>query len=140
MNQRPPSSTRTDTLLPYTTLFGSDYFDDVRIGKEVLAGSSDAYRKLRNSIRYLLGALSDVSEEEKLPVAEMPELERYRLHLLARLDADLRSVVDKAAGSENWLEFSRYTRALFDFVNRSEERRVGKECVSTCRSRWSPYH
>src|SRR3546814_10660260 len=59
----------------------TDYFDDVRIGKEVLAGSSDAYRKLRNSFRYLLGALSDFSEEEKLPVAEMPELERYMLHL-----------------------------------------------------------
>ncbi|WP_037454885.1 isoleucine--tRNA ligase [Sphingobium chlorophenolicum] len=95
----------------------TDYFDDVRIGKEVLAGSSDAYRKLRNSFRYLLGALSDFSEEEKLPVSEMPELERYMLHLLARLDADLKGVVDKAAGSENWLEFSRYTRALFDFVN-----------------------
>ncbi|WP_375197494.1 isoleucine--tRNA ligase [Sphingobium sp.] len=95
----------------------TDYFDDVRIGKEVLAGSSDAYRKLRNTFRYLLGALSDFSEEEKLPVSEMPELERYMLHLLARLDADLRGVVDKAAGSENWLEFSRYTRALMDFAN-----------------------
>jgi len=95
----------------------TDYFDDVRIGKEVLAGSSDAYRKLRNSFRYLLGALSDYSQEEALPVAEMPELERYMLHLLAKLDADLKGVVDKAAGSENWLEFSRYTRALFDFVN-----------------------
>ncbi|PJG49878.1 isoleucine--tRNA ligase [Sphingobium sp. LB126] len=95
----------------------TDYFDDVRIGKEVLAGSSDAYRKLRNTFRYLLGALSDFSEEEKLPVAEMPELERYMLHLLAKLDADLKSVVDKAAGSENWLEFSRYTRALMDFAN-----------------------
>ncbi|KKW89611.1 isoleucine--tRNA ligase [Sphingobium chungbukense] len=95
----------------------TDYFDDVRIGKEVLAGSSDAYRKLRNTFRYLLGALSDFSEEEKLPVAEMPELERYMLHLLAKLDTDLKSVVDKAAGSENWLEFSRYTRALMDFAN-----------------------
>ncbi|WP_176595947.1 MULTISPECIES: isoleucine--tRNA ligase [Sphingobium] len=95
----------------------TDYFDDVRIGKEVLAGSSDAYRKLRNSFRYLLGALSDFSEEEKMPVSEMPELERYMLHLLARLDADLKGVVDKAAGSENWLEFSRYTRALMDFAN-----------------------
>ena len=95
----------------------TDYFDDVRIGKEVLAGSSDAYRKLRNTFRYLLGALSDFSEEERLPVAEMPELERYMLHLLAKLDAELRAVVDKAAGSENWLEFSRYTRALFDFAN-----------------------
>ncbi|WP_176591392.1 isoleucine--tRNA ligase [Sphingobium sp. EM0848] len=95
----------------------TDYFDDVRIGKEVLAGSSDAYRKLRNTFRYLLGALSDFSEEEKLPVSEMPELERYMLHLFAKLDADLKGVVDKAAGSENWLEFSRYTRALMDFAN-----------------------
>ena len=95
----------------------TDYFDDVRIGKEVLAGSSDAYRKLRNTFRYLLGALSDFSEEEKLPVPEMPELERYMLHLLAKLDAELKAVVDKGAGSENWLEFSRYTRALFDFAN-----------------------
>ena len=95
----------------------TDYFDDVRIGKEVLAGSSDAYRKLRNTFRYLLGALSDFSEDEKLPVADMPELERYMLHRLAALDAELKGVVEKAAGSENWLEFSRYTRALFDFAN-----------------------
>ena len=95
----------------------TDYFDDVRIGKEVLAGSSDAYRKLRNTFRYLLGALSDFSEDERLPFSEMPELERYMLHLLAKLDADLKAVVDKAADSENWLEFSRYTRALFDFAN-----------------------
>ncbi|MEJ7934651.1 isoleucine--tRNA ligase [Sphingobium sp. AN558] len=95
----------------------TDYFDDVRIGKEVLAGSSDAYRKLRNSFRYMLGALSDYSEEEAVVYADMPELERYMLHRLAELDAELRGVVDKAAGSENWLEFSRYTRALFDFAN-----------------------
>ncbi len=95
----------------------TDYFDDVRIGKEVLAGSSDAYRKLRNTFRYLLGALSDFSEEERVPVADMPELERYMLHRLATLDADLRAVVDKQAGSDSWLEFSRYSRALFDFAN-----------------------
>jgi isoleucyl-tRNA synthetase len=95
----------------------TDYFDDVRIGKEVLAGSSDAYRKLRNTFRYLLGALSDFSKEERVAPADMPELERYMLHLLAGLDAEMRSVVDKAAGSENWLEFSRYTRALMDFAN-----------------------
>ncbi|MBB3980586.1 isoleucyl-tRNA synthetase [Sphingobium fontiphilum] len=96
----------------------TDYFDDVRIGKEVLAGSSDAYRKLRNTFRYMLGALSDYDEEtEAVSYAEMPELERYMLHRLAELDAELRAVVDKAAKSENWLEFSRYTRALFDFAN-----------------------
>ncbi len=96
----------------------TDYFDDVRIGKEVLAGSSDAYRKLRNTFRYMLGALSDYDEEtEAVSYAEMPELERYMLHRLAQLDAELKSVVDKAADSENWLEFSRYTRAIFDFAN-----------------------
>ncbi|MDO7836230.1 isoleucine--tRNA ligase [Sphingobium sp. HBC34] len=96
----------------------TDYFDDVRIGKEVLAGSSDAYRKLRNTFRYMLGALSDYDEEtEAVSYAEMPELERYMLHRLATLDAELRSVVDKVANSENWLEFSRYTRAIFDFAN-----------------------
>jgi isoleucyl-tRNA synthetase len=96
----------------------TDYFDDVRIGKEVLAGSSDAYRKLRNTFRYMLGALSDYDEEsEAVSYAEMPELERYMLHRLAQLDAELRAVVDKGQGSESWLEFSRYTRALFDFAN-----------------------
>ncbi|MGE4323640.1 MAG: isoleucine--tRNA ligase [Sphingobium sp.] len=95
----------------------TDYVDDVRIGKEVLAGASDAYRKLRNSFRYMLGALSDYSEDEAVAYADMPELERYMLHRLAELDADLRAVVDKDRGSESWLEFSRYSRALFDFAN-----------------------
>ncbi|NML09971.1 isoleucine--tRNA ligase [Sphingobium sp. AR-3-1] len=96
----------------------TDYFDDVRIGKEVLAGSSDAYRKLRNTFRYMLGALADYDEDsEAVSYAEMPELERYMLHRLAALDAELRGVVDKSKGSETWLEFSRYTRALFDFAN-----------------------
>jgi isoleucyl-tRNA synthetase len=95
----------------------TDYFDDVRIGKEVLAGASDAYRKLRNTFRYLLGALEGFREEEKVPVEAMPELERYMLHRLAALDAELRGVVERQAGSESWLEFGRYTRALSDFAN-----------------------
>ncbi|MBO9581430.1 MAG: isoleucine--tRNA ligase [Sphingobium sp.] len=96
----------------------TDYFDDVRIGKEVLAGASDAYRKLRNTFRYLLGALAGFnSERDRIAVSAMPELERYMLHRLAELDAELRSVVDKAADSETWLEFGRYTRALSDFAN-----------------------
>jgi len=94
----------------------TDYFDDVRIGKEVLAGSSDAYRKLRNTFRYLLGALADFSAEETVPVAQMPELERYMLHRLAELDAELRTVVEDR-DDESWLEFGRYTRALNDFAN-----------------------
>ncbi|MET0364614.1 MAG: isoleucine--tRNA ligase, partial [Sphingobium sp.] len=95
----------------------TDYFDDVRIGKEVLAGSSDAYRKLRNTFRYLLGALAGFEEADRVPVSAMPELECYMLHRLAELDGQMRAVVDKHRGSEDWLEFGRYTRALNEFAN-----------------------
>jgi len=89
----------------------TDYFDDVRIGKEVLATTSDAYRKLRNTFRYMLGALDGFTEEERVAdVAAMPELERYVLHLLAKLDAEL-----KEAASA--FEFNRYSRALSEFAN-----------------------
>ncbi|WP_419815959.1 isoleucine--tRNA ligase [Glacieibacterium sp.] len=70
------------------------YFDDVKIGKEVLAGQSDAYRKLRNTFRYLLGALDGWSEAERVPHAEMPELERWVLHRVAELDVELRRHID----------------------------------------------
>ncbi|WP_294198345.1 isoleucine--tRNA ligase [uncultured Sphingomonas sp.] len=88
----------------------TDYFDDVRIGKEVLATSSDAYRKLRNTFRYLLGALDGFTDAERVPVAEMPELERYMLHLLHALDRDLKEAADG-------YEFNRYVRRLTDFCN-----------------------
>jgi isoleucyl-tRNA synthetase len=88
----------------------TDYFEDVRIGKEVLAGTSDAYRKLRNTFRYLLGALDDFTDEERVPASEMPELERWVLHRLAEMDAELR---DAAEG----YEFNRYTRLLTTFAN-----------------------
>jgi len=88
----------------------TDYFEDVRIGKEVLATTSDAYRKLRNTFRYLLGALEGYSEAETVVPATMPELERYMLDQLARLDAELKSAVDA-------FEFNRYARALGDFCN-----------------------
>ena len=54
-----------------------DFTEDHRIGKEILAGVADQYRKLRNTFRYLLGALADFREEEKVAVGAMPELERY---------------------------------------------------------------
>jgi isoleucyl-tRNA synthetase len=88
----------------------TDYFEDVRIGKEVLAGTSDAYRKLRNTFRYLLGALDGFSDAEKVAPADMPELERWVLHRLAVLDAELK---EAAAG----YEFNRYARALMAFAN-----------------------
>ncbi len=88
----------------------TDYFDDVRVGKEVLAGTGDTYRKLRNTFRYLLGALDGFDEAEKVAVGEMPELELYILHKLGTLDVELRA----AAGA---FEFNRYIRALTDFAN-----------------------
>ncbi|MFZ3483845.1 isoleucine--tRNA ligase [Sphingomonas sp. 3-13AW] len=88
----------------------TDYFEDVRIGKEVLAGTGDAYRKLRNTFRYLLGALDGFTDAERVAVAHMPELERYVLHLLGKLDVELRSAAEA-------YEFNRYARALMDFAN-----------------------
>jgi isoleucyl-tRNA synthetase len=88
----------------------TDYFEDVRIGKEVLATTTDAYRKLRNTFRYLLGALADFSDAEKVEAAAMPELERWVLHRLAELDGELREAA-------NGFEFNRYTRLLANFAN-----------------------
>lgn len=88
----------------------TDYFEDVRIGKEVLAGTGDTYRKLRNTFRYMLGALDGFGDDERVPVAEMPGLERYVLHLLGQLDTELRSAAEA-------FEFNRYARALTDFAN-----------------------
>ncbi len=87
-----------------------DYFDDVKIGKEVLAGQTDAYRKLRNTFRYLLGSLAGWDEGERLPVAEMPELERWVLHRLAELDTELRARVAD-------FDFAPIMAALNGFVN-----------------------
>ncbi|MGU3390083.1 isoleucine--tRNA ligase [Sphingomonas sp. M1A8_2b] len=88
----------------------TDYFDDVKIGKEVLATASDAYRKLRNTFRYMLGALEDFDESERVAVSDMPELERYVLHKLAMIDTELRQAAEA-------YEFNRYTRLLTDFAN-----------------------
>jgi isoleucyl-tRNA synthetase len=88
----------------------TDYFDDVRIGKEVLGGTGDAYRKIRNTFRYLLGALDGFTDGEKVGVAQMPELELYILHKLGQLDVELRSAAEA-------FEFNRYARALSDFMN-----------------------
>ncbi|MEQ8178847.1 MAG: class I tRNA ligase family protein [Amphiplicatus sp.] len=86
----------------------SDYSDDLRIGKEIMGSSVDAYRKLRNTVRYLLGALNGYSDDEALPVSEMPELERYILHLVAELDGGVRSGYEK-------FDFKGVWRKVFDF-------------------------
>ena len=68
----------------------SDYTVDLRIGKEILKGVADSYRRLRNTMRYMLGALAGFSDAERVEPAQMPELERWVLHRLAELDAEVR--------------------------------------------------
>ncbi len=88
-----------------------DFTEDHRIGDEILKGVADQYRKLRNTFRYLLGALDGFSEAERVAdVAAMPELERYVLALLAKLDGTLRQAVGD-------YDFNTYVRALTDFCN-----------------------
>ncbi len=87
-----------------------DFTEDHRIGKEILAGVSDQYRKLRNTFRYMLGALDGFTDAEKVTVADIPELERYMLHLLADMDAKLKVAV-------NDYDFNTYVRLLTDFAN-----------------------
>ncbi|HSG35775.1 MAG TPA: class I tRNA ligase family protein, partial [Sphingomonadaceae bacterium] len=87
-----------------------DFTEDHRIGEEILKGVADQYRKLRNTFRYLLGALSDFDESERVDVLEMPELEQYMLALLHDLDNEL------SVATANF-DFNAYTRRLSDFAN-----------------------
>ena len=87
-----------------------DYSDDQRIGKEILKSVSDNYRKLRNSIRWMLGSLAHFDESQRVEAATMPELERLMLHRLSELDAQVR-----AAYAE--FEYSRVITALTGFMN-----------------------
>ena len=88
-----------------------DFTEDHRIGDEILKGVADQYRKLRNTFRYLLGALDGFEwEAEGVDTAAMPELERYMLDRLWHLDAALRAAIHA-------FDFNSYTRALIDFCN-----------------------
>ncbi len=88
-----------------------DFTEDHRIGDEILKGVADQYRKLRNTFRYLLGALEGFDyDSEGVKPADMPELERYVLDRLARLDAAIRKAIDA-------YDFNAYIRALVEFAN-----------------------
>ena len=86
-----------------------DFTEDHRIGDEILKGVGDQYRRLRNTFRYLLGALDgyvgDMSDG-----GEIPELELYVLSLLSELDGKLRKAAEE-------YDFNTYTRLLVDFCN-----------------------
>ena len=87
-----------------------DFTEDHRIGKEILTGVADQYRKLRNTFRYLLGAVEGFTDAERVAPAAMPELERWVLHRLAEIDAELR----RASGD---FDFNTYVTTLSTFVN-----------------------
>jgi len=86
----------------------TDYWEDQRLGKNVLQTNIDAYRKLRNTIRWMLGTLAH-DDGGDLPAAEMPELERLMLHRLAELDEVVRAGYDA-------FDFKRVGKALLDFM------------------------
>src|SRR3546814_13734331 len=111
MIRRPPRSTRTDTLFPYTTLFRS------------------------------VGRPSPLWLSHFLTVHGVPEMEQSATHGSdpdpLRITADPALV--RAIGGALTVFATLMARKGIESL-RSEERRVGKECVSTCRSRWSPDH
>jgi isoleucyl-tRNA synthetase len=80
-------------------VMNSDTAEDLRIGKEILKQQAELYRRLRNTLRWLLGNLAGFEESEKIPHAELPELERWVLHRLAELDGKLR----QAAKDYDWI-------------------------------------
>lgn len=73
----------------------SDYSQDLGLGPNILKQTGDLYRRFRNTLRYMLGALNGMTAEERVPVSEMPELERFVLHRLHEVDAQIRGDIIK---------------------------------------------
>jgi len=71
----------------------SDTSEDLRIGPEILKQQVELYRRLRNTLRWLLGSLAGFTAAEHVDYADMPELERWVLHRLSELDARVRAAV-----------------------------------------------
>jgi len=86
----------------------SDFTDDLRIGDEIIKTAADAYRKLRNTLRYMIGALDGYDGGDAVDYADMPALERWVLHRLSELD-----VLVKAAYKTH--DFKKVYSALFNF-------------------------
>ncbi|NDV86078.1 isoleucine--tRNA ligase [Aurantimonas aggregata] len=86
----------------------SDYSEDLRLGKAILQTNIDSYRKLRNTLRWMLGTLAH-DHGETVDFADMPELERLMLHRLAELDEIVRKGYDS-------FDFKRISRTLLDFI------------------------
>ena len=87
----------------------ADYAEDLRIGPEILKTAVDAYRKLRNTLRWMLGTLAHY-EDEAVTYSDMPELERLMLHRLSELDSTVRDGYDA-------FDFKRIFAQLNNFMN-----------------------
>ena len=73
---------------------GTDYTEDPVFGPETLKQMADVYRRLRNTLRFLLGNLDGFDESERLEPSQMPELERWMLHRLHEMDNLVRTSCD----------------------------------------------
>ncbi len=97
-----------DLLRLWTML--SDYSQDMKIGQDMLKTTSDLYRRIRNTLRFVLGSLEGFSADEAINLSEIPELERLVLHRLYEMDKTVRNHI------ENY-EFGKLAKALHDFCN-----------------------
>jgi isoleucyl-tRNA synthetase len=88
----------------------ADYWDDTRISDEIIKGTIETYRKLRNTLRYLLGALDGYAPAEAVKAKDMPGLEQFILHRLAELDGEVRAAFKV-------FDFKRVMTAIVNFVN-----------------------
>jgi isoleucyl-tRNA synthetase len=88
----------------------ADYWDDTRISDEIIKGTVETYRKLRNTLRYMLGALDGYTPAEAIDAEDMPGLERFILHRLAELDGEVRAAFKV-------FDFKRVMTAIVNFVN-----------------------
>lgn len=82
-------------------IVSADYSEDMRIGPEILKQQEDTYRRFRNTLRYLLGALDGYSSDEAVTYEQMPSLERWVLNRLAELNLEL----NKAAENFDLMNF-----------------------------------
>ncbi|WIV52279.1 isoleucine--tRNA ligase [Marivivens sp. LCG002] len=87
----------------------SDYTVDLRIGDKIIKGVADSYRRLRNTMRFMLGSLAGFDEGQRVDPKDMPELERWVLHRLAELD----EVVRKGYAE---YDFQGVFQSLFNFA------------------------
>ena len=87
----------------------TDYTADQRIGNEILKGVSDSYRRLRNTIRFMLGSLADYDASQFVDVKDMPELEQLIMHKMVVLDETVRAGYAK-------FDFQGVFRAIFEFA------------------------